>query len=40
MANKRIITRGRDHQKMIGEIDTSVKGEDPTTMTTTAPTVK
>jgi hypothetical protein len=40
MAKMRVITRGRDEQKTIGEIDTTVKGEDHATMTTTAPTVK
>jgi hypothetical protein len=35
-----VITRGHDHQKMIGETDTTVKGEDPATMTITAPIAK
>jgi hypothetical protein len=38
MAKTRIIAKGHDHQKMIGETDTTVKGEDPATMTTMAPT--
>jgi hypothetical protein len=36
MAKMRVITRGRDHQKTIGETDIAAKGEDPATMTTTA----
>jgi hypothetical protein len=40
MAKTRVIIRGRDHQKMTGGTDTVAKGEDPTTMTTTALIVK
>jgi hypothetical protein len=40
MAKMRVITIGHDHQKMIGETDTTVKGEDPATMTTMAPIAK
>jgi hypothetical protein len=40
MANTIAIIRGRDHQKTTGGTDTVAKGEDPTTMKTTALIVK
>jgi hypothetical protein len=40
MTKTRVIAIGHDHQKTIGETDTTVKGEDPATMTTMAPISK
>jgi hypothetical protein len=36
MAKTHVTTRGRDHQKTTGEIDTTAKGEDPAIMKTMA----
>jgi hypothetical protein len=35
-----VTTKGHDHLKTIEEIGIAIKGEDPTTMITTAPIVK
>jgi hypothetical protein len=40
MEKMRATINGRDHQRMIGEIDMGTKEGDPVTTTTTAPTVK
>jgi hypothetical protein len=40
MMKMHVTIKGCGHLKMIGEIDTIVKGEDPATMTTTVLIVK